>query len=210
MWMSVVTIITPDNLKKRDPYTRVDFLGPLLKKTAFDIMLENVSPVFKTTYRHADLSLEAKNLRVTAPKQELFVQQFPKKLETRMDIFVQDFLIGAKVVPSITLGLKVNDFVQRKWGVKEAHPRKVIYRSEAPVLMRGLYGGKERFKIKVKTLIDTDGNIKRIVPLTTTGYPRVDIIASEYVRSWIFEPNKGLSGAADQWQEVEVVLTCKD
>ena len=39
--MSAVTIINPDIPGRGQPYTRVDFLGPLLGKTAFDIMIEN-------------------------------------------------------------------------------------------------------------------------------------------------------------------------
>ena len=50
--MSIITITNPVVREKMKSYSRVNFLGPLLRKTAFDIMLENANPVVRTTYRH--------------------------------------------------------------------------------------------------------------------------------------------------------------
>ncbi len=210
--MSAVTIIAPDDIKRAHPYTRIDFLGPILKKTAFDIMLENVNPVVMTTYRYIFLPSQSRELEVAAPKRRSTVQEFPDYLENNMDTLVMSFLTGSKAVPDFTLDLDVDDFVLGKWGTDytgQAKERKVIYRPEAPSVMRALYGGEETFKIRVKVLIDAGGNVKKVEPLTTTGYPRLDIAASKFVRGWIFEPRKE-AAAADEWQEVDVILNARD
>jgi hypothetical protein len=210
--MSAVTIIAPDDFKKARPYTRVDFLGPILKKTAFDIMLENISPAAITTYRYMFLSPRSGDLKIAIPKRKSTIQEFPEYLENSMDALVMDFLESSKSVPDFGLDLGMNNFMLGKWGnedVKGTNERNVIYRPEAPSIMRALYGDEDTFKIRVKVLIGRDGNIKKVEPLTTTGYPRLDITASKFVRGWIFEPSKDAI-AADEWQEVDVILNTRD
>jgi outer membrane biosynthesis protein TonB len=71
--------------------------------------------------------------------------------------------------------------------------------------MRGLYGDREKYKIKIRLLISAGGNIKKMEPVTTTGFPEVDIIVSKFVKGWIFEP---IADAAeeDEWREIKVIL----
>ena len=210
--MSAVAIIAPDNIKRARSYTRIDFLGPILRKTAFDIMLENVNPVMVTTYRYSFLSSQSGALKVPVSKRRSTVQEFPKYLENSMDTLVMDFLTSSKIVPDFALNLEIDDFGPGRWGtdhIEEAKQRKVIYRPEAPSVMRALYRGEETFRIRVRVLIDRAGNVKKVEPLTTTGYPRLDITASKFVRGWIFEPRED-AAIADEWQEVDVILNARD
>jgi hypothetical protein len=49
--------------------------------------------------------------------------------------------------------------------------------------------------------------VKKAEPVTTTGYPKLDILAVKHVRGWIFEA----SGAnEDEWIVVEVKLNTGD
>ncbi len=82
--------------------------------------------------------------------------------------------------------------------------REIFSRPDSPRVGRGLYGGKEKFKEKIKVLVDPGGKVKRAEPVTTPGFPRLDITASEYVRSWIFESREDT--AEDEEVVVEVVL----
>ncbi len=61
------------------------------------------------------------------------------------------------------------------------------------------------FRVKVKVQIGRDGNVKHAEPLTTTGYPQLDMMASKYAKGWIFEPKEDVN-VPDEWQVVEVVL----
>ncbi|MEA3488952.1 MAG: hypothetical protein U9R44_01230 [Candidatus Omnitrophota bacterium] len=207
--MSAVTIITPDDVERMRPYSRIDFLGPILRKTAFDIMLESVHPAAKTTYSYAIYGPQSGYLKVVASKRESGLREFPPYLENNMDALVFDFLRGSKVVPDIFPGFKEDGLPLSKWNdvlTEEEGERKVIYRPEPPYIMRGLYGDNITFRVRVTVLIGADGKVRKTEPLTTTGYPQIDLLVSKYVKGWIFEPKKG-PAAGDEWRDVVVVLT---
>ena len=210
--MSAVTIITLEGMKRTRPYTRVDFLGPILRKTAFDIMLENANPVVRTTYRYTVLPPRTEYLEAVAPKRESAVQEFPRNLEMRMDTPVLDFLTGPKTAPEAAMDLTADDLATGRQVADKtevAGERKVIYRPDAPFIMRGLHGDKETFRGRARVLIDKSGKVKKAELLTTTGYPELDIMFFKFVRGWIFEPKADMAGE-DEWCEMEVVLSAGD
>jgi len=59
--------------------------------------------------------------------------------------------------------------------------------------------------MNVRILIDADGKVKKTEPVTTTGFPELDIIAFKFVKGWIFAPTESLTGQ-DEWYVKEVVL----
>ena len=207
--MSMVTIVTPEGRGRMKPYTRVDFLGPILKKTAFDIMLESVKPVFTTTYQVTGIVPQSGYLKVVVPKRKANLQEMPKYFERSMDASIENFLTGDKVVPDLDFGF--NAFMEESWRdeVSTDTIREVIYKPEAPLIMSGVYGDKSTFRVKVKVLISPRGNVKKTESVTTTGYPQLDITAFKFVKGWIFEPKETASGL-DEWREVEVVLRVGD
>lgn len=209
--MSAVTIITPEDLKRTRPYTRVDFLGPILRKTAFDIMLENVDPVMRTTYRYTIPATQGGYLRVVAPKRKLTIEEFPGHLESDLDSIALDFLAGSKGVPDFASGFGENDFTPADWPgpAMASGARQVIYKPPAPFITRGFYGSSGTFRVRVRALIAADGNVSAVEPLATTGYPHLDIVASKFVKGWIFEPKKNRSEEAE-WYTLEVVLSTGD
>ena len=206
--MSMVTIVTPEGRGRMKPYTRVDFLGPILKKTAFDIMLENVKPVFTTTYQVTGIVPQSGYLKVVVPKRKATLPEMPKYFERNMDSSIEGFLTGDKIVPDLDFGFST--FTEESWkeGASTSIMREVIYKPEAPLIMSGVYGDKDVFRVKVKVLISPSGNVKKTESVTTTGYPQLDITAFKFVKGWIFEPKEGAIG--DEWQEVEVVLRAED
>ncbi len=94
--MSAVTIIAPIEHARLHPYTRVDFLGPILKKTAFDIMLENVNPLAQTMYQHIQTDSPYKQLGSEVSKKDFQIQHLPAVQERVMDAALSDFLSGTK------------------------------------------------------------------------------------------------------------------
>lgn len=208
--MTAVIITTPEDMGRMTPYTSVVFLGPILKKTAFDIMIENADPVVSTSYRYNFLGVQEGYLEVVAPKRETVFRDFSLKAEDDMDTLARDFLTGTKGVPELGLGRDFSNELFERWGSLEEERaeqgRKVIYRPPDQSIAAGFYGGKEKFRIKVKVLIDSDGKVKKAEPLTTTGFPRLDITASKHARGWMFEPRED-AVMGDEELVVEVVLT---
>jgi len=210
--MTAVKIITPEDISSVKPFTRVDFLGPVLKKTAFDFMVENAAPVMSTTYRYDFAAPLSGYLDVTPVKRQTGVQEFPVYLERNMDGMVLDLLEGVKITPDFDLEFGRSDLLADRWAhlrTEEDPRRRIIYRPEPPSVMPGVYDGRDMFRIRVQALVAADGKVREVVPLTTTGYPNLDMIVSKFVRSWIFEPLKNYA-AADQRQEIEVVLKTGD
>ena len=136
------------------------------------------------------------------------VHEFSGYFESSMDDFVKGFLMGSKTIPELDLDISERSVFGKEWGSSGSpapRERRVLYRPEPVRIMRGLYGNKETFKVQVNVLIDDDGNVKKAEPITTTGYPNLDITAVKFVKSWIFEPTTE-SINPDQWQVVEVFL----
>ena len=67
--VSGVEIIAPEDFRKRPKYTRIDFLGSILKKTAFDIMLGNVDPLVNGTYGSVFSLPQEGYLKVVVPSE---------------------------------------------------------------------------------------------------------------------------------------------
>ena len=72
-----------------------------------------------------------------------------------------------------------------------------------------MYGNEVMFRIKVRALVSKEGSGRNAEPVTTTGYPQLDIVAARFVRGWLFEPSAD-TGTYDVWQEVDVVLKAGD
>ena len=54
-WVSAVTVIVTPTVQPSDFYQEVDFLGPILEKTAFELMVDNVKPQAETLYARSTL-----------------------------------------------------------------------------------------------------------------------------------------------------------
>jgi hypothetical protein len=202
--MSAVVIVTPGNMDRKKGYTRVDFLGPILEKTAFDIMLESANPTVETSYSLGNLPFGFRDLKVPSPGRMSFEQEFPRHLEDSRDNAILDALIGYKTVPDFYLDVKDTMPDSQSWSPDR---RKVVYMPDTPFIMKSLYGGKDFIDIRVRALVDPDGNVKKTEPVTTTGYPKLDITAAEFVKSWIFEKKKA---GGEEWITIEVMLDTKD
>ena len=203
--MSVIAITNPAAREKMRSYSRVDFLGPLLRKTAFDIMLENANPVVRTTYRQVTSDSWSGHLRAASPERHMsLTDKFSNYLaNNEMDPTVVGFLYKDKSTPDFLLRATKRGLRPRNYGFNERH-RGTIYQPEAPILIPELYGDEDVFHIRVRALVSGEGTVKRVEPVTTTGYPDIDFMASEFVSGWIFESLEGAGG--DEWEEIDVVF----
>ncbi len=202
--MSVVAITSPPAREKMRSYSRVAFLGPLLRKTAFDIMLENANPVVRTTYRHMMSDSWSGYLRAAAPERHMsLTDKFSNYFTNNgLDSVVIGFLYDDKSTPDFLLTVE-RKISLRRHGLDERQ-RGTVYKPEAPVLAPGLYGEDDVFHIRVRAMVSGEGIVKRVEPITTTGYPGLDFMASKFVSGWIFEEREGAE--KDEWEEIEVVL----
>jgi outer membrane biosynthesis protein TonB len=57
-------------------------------------------------------------------------------------------------------------------------------------------------------LVNTEGNVKTSEPVTTSGYPELDMIASNFVKGWAFEPQESIYGK-DEWITREITINSR-
>jgi len=201
-----VTIVTPKDVGRMRAYTRVDFLGSILRKTAFDIMLEDTGKSLIGSYDDALVDIESTYLDVNVTRVDPGGYRTSDYFDNILDSLLVKFLAGKKISPDIvrlsgSFGGKAGSLSK---GLLNAG-RKVIYRPQKPLVEGKLYGYEERFKVKVKIFIEPDGKVKKAEPVNTTGFLEIDSTAVKFVKGWIFEPKEDGSGE-DQMQEVEVIL----
>lgn len=105
-FMTAVVIVNPAAREKIRSLTRVDFLGPLLKKTAFDIMLESANPVVRASYSHLPLDSGFGPLRAAPPERLTLAEELSRYyLDEGLEAPVLDFLADAKSIPKFLLNV---------------------------------------------------------------------------------------------------------
>ncbi|MDP8258984.1 MAG: hypothetical protein P9L90_06155 [Candidatus Aadella gelida] len=205
--MSAVTIINPKYDGRMKAYTRVDFLGSILRKTAFDIMLEDTGrPLFGA---YNDVAENTENLYLEADVERVNPEGYKtgSYFDETLDLLLVEFLAGEKSKPEL---LRVSgNFILEQIGEKNTASnldRRVIYRPEKPVIDGTFYGDKDEFKVRVEFLIGPEGKVIRAEPVNTTGFPKIDNIAVNFVKGWLLEPVPEESSVEPQRREVEIVL----
>lgn len=209
--MSAMNIVAYEGPGRNKPYTRVDFLGPILGKTAFEMTLAHVPSRSGAVTGNEALGPEAEALKVRYSGKPGAAQEARSAQEQAMDTEIKGFLAGEKVTPEHRRQPARGAYAAAPaaGAVQAGAVRKVVYRPEAPVFMKDLYGDKRSFRVKVRVLVNGDGNVMRTEPLTTTGYSQLDMTAAKYIERWVYEPGRGgMSG--EEWLEEEVVLKAGD
>ncbi|MDD4957186.1 MAG: hypothetical protein PHQ61_06030 [Candidatus Omnitrophica bacterium] len=207
---SLVDIVSPTAYEKKSPYQNIDFLGPILKKSAFDIMLENVVPSAVTAFRVNDADDASANyLRVSLKRREAVDRGTVTRMDMGIDRLAREFLDSAKLLPDMRMGTESGGSLFNKFNsdlMAMESERRVIYRPALTPLPRGQYGDKDMFITRFRVLVSPKGDVKRAEPLITSGHPQVDLLAEKYLRGLMFEPREqGYYG--DEWIEEEVILS---
>ncbi|MFH1846156.1 MAG: hypothetical protein ABH869_01215 [Candidatus Omnitrophota bacterium] len=210
MVMSLVGIVVPEDVGRLRPYTKVNFLGPVLGKTAFDIMLENATPSIFSFSRNAAFLPQEISLKIMEKKRRKILAAIPETFAAENSDDIAGYLKSKKVVPKSEIFNRSegsSDVTKTVSQVTAEEKRKILYKPEPPVLFRGLYGDKSSFKINFRVLVDADGKVLKAEPLMTTGYPQLDIMACKFIRGWIFSPkDTGAEICDEEWHEIDILL----
>ena len=202
-WIFSVNVVVPGKKMIEKVYTQIEFLGSILGKTAFDIMLERSDP-YGISYQENKSLGEDNFLRTSNEKQDIIIGGVKPHYEKYFDSVIHASLLAKKVLPDIFL--IQHEHKKNKYYTNEIiEGRKVIYKPIHPLVYNVEYGGNDVFKIKLKVFITPSGKVKMVEPINTTGYPEIDMIAVKYFRGWIFEPLID-SYDYDGWMEIEVLV----
>ena len=160
--MVAIGIIVTPSVQPSDVYQEVDFLGPILGKTAFDLMVEEATPQAETLYAKSTLFMDRVYLKPEGPRRKVLKEFKPRGFLNRF-AFLKNFMKNKKETPlHVAEGMRPS---YEKAGKKElpltlegpAGEREIIFKPEPPRVPRGLYGDAREYRVRLKFFVSADG-----------------------------------------------------
>lgn len=183
-------------------YTRVSFLGPILEKTAFEMMVEESRPKAETLYRTPFIIENEKRLDAEGPsrlgERDLFPNgpglnqtvQTGGPVKPRKDI-TNPFIDKERLFRHIEERV-LNRFIEGP-----AKERAVLYRPPEPRFVKRSFMHEDNFVTKLRFVLAGDGSVEFVEPVVSSGYPGIDIQCIRYLRQWKFMPSYEAGGGGD-------------
>ena len=202
-------IITP-SVQPSNMYQEIGFLGPILEKTAFDIMLEGVAPQRETLYARTALFLDEVYLKPEGPKRIVLKEFIPDDVLGKFSFNIREYISSKKEEPSY-----YEDSVKRLYEKRSENTvliiegpvggRGVMFRPhEKPSVPKGLYGDAEEYMVKLKFFVTQSGIVYDTEPVISSGYPGIDMQAVNFLKKWRFSPSSVIDEAKTDWGMMEV------
>ena len=215
-WISSIGISVTPSIQPNSFYQEVDFLGPILEKTAFDLMVEEVTPQAETLYAKTALSLDDIYLKPKGPERKVLKEFTPDVMRDRFTFSLREFIKNTKENPlyfveDIRVAYEETDnkrvppaFIEGPAGKRE-----IIFKPASLTVPRSLYGGREEYIVKLKFFISNDGVVHDIEPIVSSGYPEIDLKAMRFLRKWRFSPLSLAENDKSTWGIVKVRIEAK-
>ena len=205
-WMSALNIAMPGNLQLVKT-SGVSFLGPILDKTAFDVILKDRPKFIDTIYKIPQIPLDGLiSLELPAIQQKFESGIISIPTRDRFEISLRGLVANVKKIPSYH-----DDTFQRTsqpiYADRVQGPasvRVLLYKPEPPRLPNILDVTDKKFTMKLKFYISADGKVERVQPVSSSGYPDVDLLGVRYIKEWKFEPKR--TSAEPEWGIIDLDL----
>lgn len=193
-WIFAVGIAAAPTVESSDLYQEVSFLGPILEKTAFDIMAEGGIPHSETVYTSSSTLVTNAYLRVAGPARRVKKEVMPENVLDRFFVVLRGYFSNKKEVPSY-----VAESAEMRYSKKRktkaisfidgpAKQRELISKPEPASVPRGVYSNEKAHIVKLKFFVSKDGIVRDIEPVVSSGYPEIDLLAVKSLKKWRFSP----------------------
>ena len=185
---TVNIIISPGKYRTRE-LTSVSFLGPILEKTALDIILAN-KPIGITTRYQRNLKDEYIFPEEKKPFPENSVKDhITARVEDKMNMAFAKVSEEEKEVPEIaTKATGRGTYFKNSEQVSGAASiREVLYKPIRPKLPAWIIA-RSPFKMELEFIVSPQGEVKKIVPVVSSGDAEIDLLGIRYLRNWRFVP----------------------
>lgn len=222
-WISFIGItITPD-IQPGNFHQEVSFLGPILEKTAFDLMVEGAKPRAETLYAKSTLS-DAKStlfvgdvyLKPKGPQRKILKEFIFDDLRERFSFSLRDYIKDTKEIPlylaeEIMVSYKAQP--ERKLATTlvegPAREREIIFKPLSLTVPPGLYGDREEHIVKLKFFVSNNGVVHDVEPVISSGYLEIDLQATKFLKRWRFSPLSSVEKDKSTWGIVPVKVVIK-
>lgn len=173
--------------------SNVSFLGPLLEKTAFELMLDKNSRPRGTSYQEPMISNNAFLTHEDSGLVKLKFSGFSLKAQKdEAEISAHDLFGDFKVTPDISMkgaGLERKSDVSPAPADNQAFliegplsRREIAFKPEMPVVQRRVGVEQKNFIVELKIKAAGSGQVEEAALLVSSGYPDVDLAAINYIK----------------------------
>lgn len=183
--------------------SNVSFLGPILEKTAFEMMLEKRPASKRTLYSESMplnnifLSPEEKTLLGELKVGDFFLIEKKDEVKVSANDLFGDF----KVTPPLYT-YDEDFFIEDSLANRE-----ILFKPEMPLVARRIESRQESFIVELKFKVSSNGRVEEAVLLASSGYPDVDLAAINYIKAFQFSPLNKEDGPV--WDKVKLNLKSK-
>lgn len=191
--MSTVNIVVLPGKYKMRELTSVSFLGPLLEKTALEILLINKPVAITTSYQHSLKYRHSFEKKEVSPLKDETKDEAKMYISTRAEDSIGKALGKSvckdKEVPNVVKETK-RKYVQLKSSSGILGPvakREVIYKPTKPKLPSWVTASAP-FILELEFSVSAQGEVNEVIPAISCGNPEVDLLAIRYLKSWKFAP----------------------
>jgi len=214
-WILAVGVVVTPTVESSDLYQEVSFLGPILEKTAFDIMAEGGIPHSETVYTSSSTLITSAYLRVAGPARRVKKEVMPENVLDRFFVVLQGYFSNKKEVP-----LYVAESAEMRYSKKRkrkaisfidgpAKRRELISKAEPSSVPRGIYGNEKEYAVKLKFFVSKNGIVRDIEPVVSSGYPEIDLLAVKSLKKWRFSPTNAKRKNKSIWGVTLIKIEAK-
>jgi len=205
-------VVTPI-VQQSNAFQEVDFLGPILEKTAFDLMLEEAKPQAETLYAREALFLDEANLKPAGPERKVLKASMPIEALDRFDFALRDYMTDIKEIPLCFVDDTRSFYGKAKKDIAvpsriegPAASREIIFKPESLTMPPGLYSGENEHTVKLKFYVSDKGIVRDVEPVISSGYPEIDMAAMKSIRRWRFSPLSIVEKENPMWGTVTLKI----
>lgn len=215
--LCITIVVLPANFQMSKTST-VSFLGPILEKTAFEMMLPKKSPSRHPLYRkhmHVDDSLLASTR--TGVEKVRFESFFTQDKRKGLRVSAKDLFGQFKFIPPFRrTGVDVQqrgtrtrqDAWQKDIFIEgPLADQEILFKPELPAIAQQLDRGQDSFSVELRFKVIPDGTVDDVSLLASSGYPDIDLVAISYIKGFRFSPlASGRKPKRPVWSNVKLNL----
>lgn len=213
-WICAIGIVVTPSVQPTNVHQNIGFLGPILEKTAFDLLAESAKPQVETLYASSALFHDKIYLRPEGPARKVRKEFLPEALPDRFVFFLREYIKDTREIPPyLTHATGVSRLGPDGGEAPElegpAAERGILFKPDFPAVPAGLYGDSEEYVVKLKFFISGKGLVYDVAPIVSSGFPAIDMEAMKFLKRWRFSPRAAEKKPEFDWGLVKVAVEAK-
>lgn len=183
----------------------ISFLGPLLEKTAFELMLDRKAEPKKFLYGEPmrlgnTVLIKGEEILLDKPQ---FEGDFLARKDEKAGVSAHDLFGTFKIMPplwpSSIGGAQAKDVLKPLSVVRDngrltiegpLADREILFEPEAPIIVKRVESNQDSFIVELKCAVSPGGKVEEAGLLASSGYPDIDLAAINYLKGFQFSSTR--------------------